>query len=153
MKGLIRSIFILAVVQAFFACSEKKKECCTTIETNIDIRFVDASGQDLFGSSPQYDEKDVRIYYKTGDEFEYVFEGNLDYPNMHFFYNAGSKRVLRVFPSNHYKDSFSETLIELNENTRDTMKCEFDLGSNYEVCKKVWYNGREMEGRYFEIVK
>ncbi len=61
--------------------------------------------------------------------------------------------ILTVFPSNYYESNQSTTLIELNQNVVDTLVCEFELGSNREICKRAWLNGIEMVNRFIEIEK
>ncbi len=150
MKNLIHLIIPLVIT---LACNQSGKDCCVSIETHVDILYVDSTGNSLIDGSPEYPAENIRIYYKNGEEYEYIFQGNLDQPNMHYVLESSGHKILRIFASNYYEGNFSETLVELNEQTTDTLLCEFDLGTNYEICTKVWHNGTEMPGRYFEIVK
>ena len=92
--------------------------------------------------------------YKNGNEFEYVFNGNLNYPNMHYVEeDSNGNLILSIFPSNYYEVNLSTTLIELNDNVIDTLVCEFELDGNKEICKQAWLNGMEMNNRFLEIKK
>ena len=108
----------------------------------------------MINSDDDFNESNIKIYYKNEDEFEYIFKGNLDYPNMHYVNeDENGNLILTVFPSNYYEGNLSTTLIELNPNMVDTLVCEFELGSNREICKRAWINSIEMNNRYIEIKK
>jgi len=133
---------------------EKKGDCCAIVDVDVQIYYKNESGDNLINSVYEYQESNIKIYYKNGDAFEYVYNANLDYPNMHHVdTNGNGNLLLTVYPSNYYEGNQSTTLIELNSNVRDTLVCEFELGSNREICKRAWLNGVEMSNRYIEIEK
>ena len=134
-------------------CS-KQSDCCTIIDTAVQIHYVNASGENLINSSEAFKEQNIKLYFRNGDEYEYAFQGNLDYPNMHYLSEgANGELILTVFPSNYYDGNLSTSLIEINESIVDTLVCEFDLGSNKEICTKAWLNGAEMQNRFIEVIK
>jgi len=133
---------------------EKKDDCCPIVDVDVQIYYKNESGDNLINSVYEYQESNIKIYYKNGDAFEYVYNANLDYPNMHHVdTNGNGNLLLTVYPSNYYEGNQSTTLIELNSNVRDTLVCEFELDSNREICKRAWLNGVEMSNRYIEIEK
>lgn len=139
---------------SIIGCGDSASTCCTIIDNAVSIRYINQEGQNLFSNSLEYDESYIRIYYKNNNEFEYVYKGNLDHPNMHHvFKNDLGESVLMVFPSDYYDGNFSTTLIELNENVIDTLLCEFKLESNISAVKNVWLNGVDMKSRDFISVK
>jgi hypothetical protein len=147
-------IVILAgiLLASLSGCNKNNGDCCTIVDVDVQIHYQTQSGENLLNSSDEFDESKIKIYYKNGDDFEYIIRGNLDYPNMHFLYeDSDSNLILTVFPSNFYVADFSTTLIELNENVTDTLVCEFELDSNKEVCKRAWLNGVEMDNRFLEV--
>lgn len=136
-----------------WSCSNDD-DCCVIIDVGIQIHYQTQSGENLLGSSEEYDANNIRVYYKNGEEFEYIFNGNLDYPNMHYVYEDELQNsILTVFASNYYEGNLSTTLIELNENTKDTLVCEFELDSNREICTRAWLNGVEMTNRFIAVKK
>ena len=148
-----RFVFFLLVL--FFAsCKGDDNDCCVNIDTIITIHYTTADGNELLNSSDDYLAENIKIYYKNGDEFEYIYQGNLDRPNMHeVIENEDSTYTLIVHPSNYYEGNFSTTLIELNEMTKDTLVGEFSLEGSNQICTNAWYNGLEDSDRSFEIVK
>ncbi len=150
----------ISLITAFFftfltlqSCSNTS-DCCTTIDTEINIHYITADGQNLINSDTDYNQENIRIYYLNGDNFEYFYFGNLDYPNMHKVYERDSSDlILRVFPSNLYDGNFSTTLIELNSAVMDTLVCEFRLENNLEICTNAWLNGVQMNDRFIQVKK
>lgn len=132
----------------------KKTDCCAIIDVDVQIHYKNALGESLINSVDDFNESNIKVYYKNGNEFEYIFQGNLDYPNMHRVgEDENGNVILTVFPSNFYEGNQSTTLIELNENVSDTLVCEFDLEGSREVCTGAWLNGIEMNNRYIEVEK
>ncbi len=150
------ALLISGLVFFLSACEKGGDQpiCCTNIDTKIVIHYTDASGEDLINSSEQYAEDKIKVYYKKDGVFEYAFQGNLDFPNMYFVdEDLNGDLQFHLFPSNEYDGNFSETLIEFNGVESDTIRAEFQLDGNNEICTRVWYNGVEMDGQEFEIVK
>lgn len=144
---------LITFILIAFGCN-KESDCCFIIDTDVQILYKDNNGNNLINSVDQYNENKIRVYYKKGDEYEYVYKGDLDAPNMHKLYvDQDSNLVLTVYPSNNYEGNFSTTLIELNPNVVDTLLCEFDLSTNREVCINAWLNGIEMPNRILEVEK
>lgn len=111
-------------------------------------------GENLINSTPEFDSSNIRIYFKDGDDFKYIYRVNLDAPNMHRLYeDERGNKILTVYPSDLYVDNRSTTLIELNPNVKDTLECEFELESNRQICTKAWLNGVEMDNRFIEVIK
>lgn len=146
-------LFLFAIVIS--ACSDGSNDvCCVIIDTNIQVLYKNDQGESLINSNDAFDESNIKIYYKDGEEFEYIYQGHLDHPNMYRLdENQNAEIVLTVFPSNYYQGNLSTTLIELNANTIDTLVCEFELEANREICTRAWLNGVEMENRFIEIEK
>ncbi len=146
--------FIGIVLIGFSSCEKNSDDCCTIIDVDVRIHYQTQAGENLINSSAEFDESKIKIYYKNGNEFEYIFKGNLDYPNMHYVEeDSNGKMILSIFPSNYYEGNLSTTLIELNDNVTDTLVCEFELDGNKEICKQAWLNGIEMNNRFLEIKK
>jgi len=152
-EKLVAILIIGALLTGISSC-DKKEDCCTIVDVDVQIYYKNESGKNLINSIDDFKESNVKVYYKKGDKFEYIFKGNLDYPNMHRVDDDGNGRlILTVYPSNYYEGNQSTTLIELNPSIVDTLVCEFELGSNREICKRAWLNGIEMSNRYIEMVK
>lgn len=127
-------------------------DCCTIIDTDVSILYKNAQGDNLINSTDEFKESNIRVYYKNGNDFEYVFNGNLDAPNMHRVYEDQNENLsLTIFPSNFYKGNQSTTLVELNPSVVDTLVCEFELDDNREICTRAWLNGVEMANRYLVV--
>ncbi|MDO8365974.1 MAG: hypothetical protein Q7T20_04190 [Saprospiraceae bacterium] len=147
------TLILLLPLLALWGC-DKRNNCCTVIDTAVQIYYKNTDGENLINSSEAFRQENIRIYYKNGVEYEYVYNGNLDAPNMHYVEeDKDGKKILTIFPSNYYNDNFSISLIELNEITVDTLLCEFAITNNSEICKNAWLNGTLLQNRYIEIAK
>ena len=149
------SILILLGMLLFGSTGcEDESNCCTIIDVDVGIHYQNEAGENLINSNPDFNASNIKVYYKNGDEFEYIYFGNLDAPNMHDVYEDGSGNlILKVYLSNYYEGNQSTTLVELNPGVVDTLIGEFELDSNREICQKAWLNGIEMENRFIEIIK
>lgn len=128
--------------------------CCAIIDTNIQILYKNQLGENLINSHSDFEESNIKVYYKNGNEFQYMYNGNLDSPKMYRIHeDENSNSILTIYPSNFYDGIVSTTLIELNQNVVDTLVCEFELDSNREICTKAWLNGVEMDNRFMEVEK
>lgn len=150
-KNTITSFIFFIMVLLFVGC--QSEDCCINIDVGVSIHYQNQDGDNLINSSPEFMESNIRIYYKNGDTFEYVFDGNLDAPNYHSVYESNGDLILTVFASNYYNGNQSTTLIELNETTKDTLLCEFNLENGNEVVTRAWLNGMEMENRFITLKK
>ncbi|MFK8058210.1 MAG: hypothetical protein AB8F78_18940 [Saprospiraceae bacterium] len=130
-----------------------KNDCCTNISTNVTIHYQTQSGEDLINSSTEFDEENIKLYYKNGEEYEYIYNANLSAPgNYRLDEESSGDLILTIYPSAYYSNNMSTTLIELNENLVDTLVGEFRLTDNSQVLERAWLNGEEMD-RGFLVVK
>jgi hypothetical protein len=146
-------IIVSALILILSDCT-KKEDCCELIDNDADIHYVNKEGKNLINSSDDFAESNIKVYYKNGNNFEYIYRSNLDAPNMYRLYqDKNGNEILTVYASDFYEGNTSTTLIELNPYTKDTLVCEFDLSSGNTICKKAWLNGVEMQDRFITLVK
>ncbi len=149
-----RSIALLLFVSLFFVKCGDNLDCCTIIDTQVRIHYVNPNGDNLFHTDGNFSEDQLKIYYKEGEEYKYVYNANLDAPNMHTFDTDGNGRlILTVFPSEIFEGNQSTTLIELNDDITDTLICAFDLSNDNVIWQKGWLNGKEIENRFMTVTK
>ena len=155
MKNNLRNLtLILGILLLGIISCEKKTNCCTIIDTNVQILYKNELGENLINSNSDFEESNIKVYYKNGNEFEYIYRGNLDSPNMYRIdEDENGNSILTIYPSNYYEGNQSTTLVELNQNVVDTLVCEFELDDNREICKGAWLNGIEMNNRFLEVQK
>lgn len=146
---LLTGILIIGVSN----CSDEPN-CCVNIDTDVQIHYQNTAGENLINSTDDFEKSSIKVYYKNVDDYEYIYQSNLDYPNMHRVSEDGNGNlILTIFPSNYYEGNQSTTLIELNESIVDTLVCEFELTENREVCTQAWLNDVEMDNRFIEVSK
>jgi hypothetical protein len=145
----------LSLLLVAFLNSCNHKDCCTIIDTDVQIHYQNGSGENLINSNDELSELNIKVYYKNQDGYEYIYYSNLDFPNIHRLDEGeNGELILTVFSSNYYyDDNFSTTLIEIGELVPDTLVCEYQLSSNQEVIINAWVNGIEMNNRFLKIVK
>lgn len=150
---LITIMFTIILIFSFLGC-EKQSNCCTTIERHVRILYQNELGENLINSTSEFNSSDIRVYYKNGNDYEYIFNANLDAPNMHKVdEDENGNLILTVFLSNFYEGTQSTTLVELNPMVIDTIVGEFELNTNLEICKTAWLNGIEMNDRFLIVEK
>lgn len=146
---LVLGLFVMSCISC-----DNNENCCTIVDVDVSFHYRDKMGNNLINSTSEFDASKIKIYYKNKEKFEYINRGNLDNSKMYTLHEDETKNlILTVYPSDFYEGNQSTTLIELNPNVVDTLRCEFDLQSNRTVCKRAWLNGLEIQNRYIEIEK
>jgi hypothetical protein len=77
----LTSILISGILISGWIGCKKETDCCVVIDTNVQLLYKNALGENLINSSAEFDASKIKVYYKNGDEFEYIFNGNLDAPH------------------------------------------------------------------------
>ncbi len=144
--SLVLLIFILS------CDSENSVDCCTNIDTELSIHYINEAGENLVNSTEEFDQANIRIYFKDGEIFKYAYNNRLDLPNYHQVIDIDDQLVIRLFPSDLYEGEFSTTLIELTANLVDTIVTQFEFTNGVQA-KKVWVNGKEMDHRHFTLLR
>jgi len=127
---LISLLFSGMLILGIISCKDDS-DCCTIIDTDVAIFYKNELGENLINSTIDFQESKIKVYYKNGNEYEYIYDGNLDSPNMHKVYENGEgNSILTVFPSNYY-----------------------ELDNNSQICTGAWLNGVEMNNRFLEVEK
>lgn len=145
----LKAFIIISVFLPLMAC---KKDCCTIIDTDFSIVYKDSSGENIFQrNSAAWSTDEIKIYYKAGETFEYIYDSNMDAAGAFVISGLEDDLYITIYPSYHYDGNFSETLIELRPGYTDTVLAQFSRRDNDVRIQKIWYNGKEQEGRGFEI--
>lgn len=154
----ILSFLIIGILLT--ACSENGKDCCTNIDIEISIKYINENGENLFElDNNALNESDINIYHKVNNEWVKYFEGNLDYPKGIRIIESEDEKYLVVFPSTVIvENNYSETKIEFSQTDYDIIKTEIDNSGSNIITTKVWYNNQlkweaYQTERIFEIVK
>ena len=151
----MRKILVfISLLFLMISCSDNS-DCCVIVDTATDIHFIKPDGSNFFDTlagSP-----DIRVFFEKNGELEEVFRGNLDYPQMYFFYKVSGKFIMRLFPSDYLEKEYSSTCILLNDADMDTIRCKFNTNNSNLICTDVWYNGLKRcsakEPRKIEVIK
>ena len=153
LKNITSALIFGMLLLSITAC-KKTNDCCVNIDTDVQILYKNQIGENLLNSTAEFNESNIKIYYKNGDEFQYMVNGSLSSPRMFKIYpDEEDNLILTIFTSNFYDGNKSTTLIELNRNVVDTLVCEYDLASNREVVTNAWLNGVQMDNKFIEIQK
>jgi hypothetical protein len=140
-------IFIFGIIT--LGC-DKDENDVTYVDTVIDISYVNSNRQDLLDADTpnSYNSDDIKIYHYINNEKILFSRGNLTYPSGFFIYKEMDMEyyMLRITePNGTNEDGINSdyeaiTLIELNTNETDTIKCVFRKGDNFFLCRSVHYN-------------
>ena len=151
-------IYILLLSVVFNSCD--LINCCTEINTRIDIKYTDIEGNYILGMKNGINSEQIKLYYKVNNEWEEYYKEKLNYPKGYFVSDERGGNYICLFPSDEFfNNNFSETKIQFSDNDFDIIKCQFNLDNNSIICNKVWYNnelkweGDGNEERLIEIIK
>jgi hypothetical protein len=137
MKALIG--FVL--VGFLFVSCHKNEECCTIIDVGITIKYIDADANNILDTTDGINASEIKLYYKNNDEWNYYFDGNMDFSKGFQVFTMEGEKYLKLFPSDIYYDEiYSETKIAYSENDFDILKCEFYFNKSNIFCTKIWLN-------------
>lgn len=151
---LLRLVTLAPLLILFSLSCDNTEDCCVIIDNDVQIHYKNALGQNLINSTEAFQASNIKIFFKKGDAYEYVYNSNFDNPNMHRLdTDPNDNLILTVFPSDIYQGNFSTTLIQLNKNVVDTLYCEFLLDDGNQICKNAWLNGVVMKNRFIEVTK
>ena len=155
----MKNILIIFIVITFLFSMSCNK-CggkATVVDTGVEITYVNNKGEDLLNvATPGHFSADsIHIYNVVKGIKKEVYNSHYDIPRNFVIIKNDSlhKYFLRIFPD------VDTTLLELNENTTDTITCEFAKSyCNNQIVTKVWYNGILKWGdmsvpRAFTIIK
>jgi hypothetical protein len=138
----------------FWHC--KRTCCCTNIDTNISIHYIDKDGKDLIGTSEMFKKENIDIYYVINGVAERVNNPSLDLPENFRVSDESGQRILTLFPNT--SSDVSLTIIEFNKTIRDTIECKINNNDCGIFCTEVKYNGiikwnGNDKARSFDLVK
>ena len=151
-------LFTLIIGLSILACSDDN-DCCVNVDIGIDIKYLNAQGENLFEIDNGYNESDITIYHKINGDWNEYSKGNLDSPKGIKVVNGENGKFLSISPSTTLdENNYSETKIKFSESDFDIIKTEIDKSNSNTIVTKVWYNGNlEWEAyeseRMFEIIK
>lgn len=137
----------------------KKDECCSIVDTSIDMTYINDAGENLLNPSTEghYSETKIELFYLVSGVKQKVNNGNLTYPKNFFISDEGGAHFMRVFPNETLDNNKSTTYIEFDGTDTDTLVCEFRKSESLIASNKVWYNNTLVwDGngpRYFQIKK
>lgn len=154
----MKKSLVLILFPVLISCNTDEPNCCTNIDTNILIKYLDDQGQNLLESGV-YSESNINIYHLIDGSWERYFNGFRDSPKGITVNQLEDGLYLTLSPSSTTNTSgISETKIEFSENDFDVIKAEIEKSSNSQIITKVWYNDQLKWEAYaterkFEVVK
>ena len=139
MKKLLVTAFLLSI---FMACNDK---CCTDIDLDIQLSFVNADDEDLLDTNLENSIRsdEINLYYLINGQKVRVIDNQIDRSeNFNVSYSEYFKKnVLHLVVSHHLdENNQSITFLELNQNDTDTIKCSIIERGNVTFINTVWYN-------------
>jgi hypothetical protein len=137
MKKLLLLLFIGAL---FYSCN-KNEECCTIIDVGIFVKYLDDEGTNILDTTEGIASDSIKLFYKKNGEWQYYFNGNMDYSKGFKVIEMEGENYLKLFPSDGYFDDvYSETKIAYTNSDFDVLKCEFYFQNSNTFCVKIWVN-------------
>lgn len=129
-------LFLSMVPLLFSYC--KKENNGSVVTTYIDIAYKDDGGNDLLNPSNinYYAPSNIHIFTLIDGVKTEVNNPQMANPHDFMIYknNSLNQYFIRVF-------LHETTLLQLNQDTTDTLTCTIEKTNNSEVLTKLWYNG------------
>jgi len=109
------------------------------VTTSIDIAYNDSFGNDLLNESTQnyFSKNNIHVYTIINGVKTDVYNNMMDYPRDFLIYK-------NIELNNYFIRFFLESdtvLVQLNQNTTDTIISTVDKSNGNEILRKLWYNG------------
>lgn len=138
-KNMMKKIKYVMLLPFLFLSCIKENNKAEVLNNYFELSFVDTSGQDLldFHTINHFCIDSIKLYrIKKGIRTE-IFNDKLDYPRnfMVFKNNTIGRNFIRIFLD------CDTTLLYLDANNIDTIKCKIEQVENGQILKKLWYNG------------
>lgn len=146
-KRIILVFFIFLLI----SCSKDGDESFV-LSTDVEIEVVDSEGNDLLNPEKSGENR----VYINGIKMYYIIEGKEKYYNEpRLDISKGFKLIdkpceehdkyrLSVLLNTSSKERFPETIIEWDDNWRDTIRAETYRGDGFFVISKLWLNGNSI---------
>ncbi|MDA3904665.1 MAG: hypothetical protein PF484_01180 [Bacteroidales bacterium] len=166
----MKKISLLILLFAMMACSKNRDNEVPIggifIDVDIILIIKDISGKNLLDTlvPNHFDISTIKLYYIREDAKEEVYNPMLSLPRNLKIRDYEGEYFLHLFTDGSRSNYESEvdgvlygesiTLLQLNENTIDTIKTAWKAGRNYFVNTKVWYNNElkwELQGEIQEM--
>ncbi|MDA7501931.1 hypothetical protein N8482_01520 [Chitinophagales bacterium] len=145
----LHCLFLIGILLTASSCNNDES-CCTNVDTEISIKYLNQNGQNLFELTDGYSLSDITIYHRVNDEWVYYSEANLTYPKGIRTVDREDGTYLSIFPSTTIvMDSYSETKIEFSADDIDLIRTEIDNSNSNTIVTKVWYN-QELKWEAYE---
>lgn len=145
-------IYLLCICFVINACKKKNDNSTAAyVSTNIDIKLVDSSGNDLLDTTSflSYKYENITHYYIDENNITHqVYLPNLEYPKQIMILtnndSTNNKYILRLFP--YISDAKKENglyicndIIKWSSNVNDTVQSEITITTNTIKVTRVWY--------------
>lgn len=160
MKYFILIPILVGCICLLTACKDKQENLVR--DTAVEISFSDKHGNDLLDPAftNAFNSENTDLYYFKDGQPEPVYNGTMNNPKGFIIFQAGTKHLIRIFPSEYVHDRRTITHIQFNKNDTDTIVCQMKtIGKSNKsvIVTKVWYNEELVwDGtgpRYFNIIK
>ena len=139
MKTPASSFFILALL-VLLSC---KKDGGISVSTAINIKVLNALGQDLLNAPLLYDKNNITVPpIKNGQN---VANTGGSSPKIIIDKGQLGLNVLTLHPSLpeslNLNEQLTETLLQFGNANPDTVRCKFLINDGSIYCSKIWVNG------------
>lgn len=159
----MKNLLIISFFCIFFSCSKHDDNPKNSfyLDQSIKIKLENNSGENLLNTA-NYNENDIKIFYKINGQLVEVFIPNLDSPKGFKIINENNNNYMVLFLNATVTEALPETVIQWNELESDTIKVNYVRTENSSFWNFMWLNdvsksNEELEnielGRLLKIVK
>ena len=143
MNKFYKVIHFLLIAAMVISCKNDDEDCCTIVDTNIIIKFVDQNGKNLLNDvEGGIEPAGIVLYYKVNGQWEEYFESNLDAPKGYLTTEESGDAFFVLYTDPSYSENNNaEIKIQFTETLSGILKAEFNQSGGNLICTKVWYDG------------
>src|SRR5690554_1906404 len=102
---ILKATYLLTVIILLGGVSSciKTGDCCQVIETTVHLSYKNEKGENLINSKEEFNESNIKIYYKIENSYEEIYHGNLIHPRMfNTEMDQDSNLIMSIHTSNYY---------------------------------------------------
>jgi len=132
-------VILIVILPLFFSNCKRDSSTASVVTTAMDIAYKDNLGNDLLDPLIQnyFKQSNIHVYTVLDNVKTEVYNPSMTYPNGFRIYKNDE---LNQFFMTIYLES-DTMLVQLNQNTTDTITCSIDKSNGNQILRKFWYNG------------
>lgn len=147
-----KTLLILLLLYGILGCKKENSEIRSgiVIDTGMRFKVFNTKNEDLLAPSTSQglNVSEIKLFYVVDNNEQYVFNANSDAPNGFVIHHNELGNWIGIGLNSIEAIKKPITIIQWNENNRDTIEVTFDRRNGSVEKNKVWLNGNLIWEKY-----